>query len=102
LKPIRILASARRDLVRGYLFYESQTAGVGRYFLDTLYSEIESLGINAGIHPRTFGDYHRLLSKHFPWAVYYKVERETVFVHAILDNRADPSNAQQRLRVQEG
>lgn len=101
MKSIRILGAARRDLIRGYRFYEQQAAGVGRYFLDTLYSDIESLGLYAGIHPMKFGGYHRLLSRHFPWAVYYKVNGDIVFVHAVLDNRANPSSAQQRLKVQE-
>jgi len=80
LKSIRILASARRDLVRGYRFYESQTAGVGRYFRDTLYSEIDSLALNAGMHPQIFESYHRLLSRNFPWAVYYKIQDDRVLI----------------------
>lgn len=44
---IQILASARADLVAGYWFYEGQASGVGRYFLDTLYSDIQSLTISA-------------------------------------------------------
>jgi hypothetical protein len=40
LKSIRILSAARRDLMRGYRFYESQASGVGRYFLDSLFSDI--------------------------------------------------------------
>jgi len=76
-------------------------AGVGRYFLDTLYSEIESLALNAGVHPQIFESYHRLLSRKFPWAVYYKIQDDRVLIYAVLDNRADPARTQQRLRVQE-
>lgn len=70
---VRILSAATRDLVDGYHFYERQAPGVGTYFLDSLYADIDSLIINAGIHPVYFGRYHRLLSKHFPFAVYYRV-----------------------------
>lgn len=97
MKSIRILSAAHRDLVRGYRFYESQAPGVGRYFLDTLFSDIDSLSLNAGMYPISFGKYHRLLSRRFPWAIYYRVEEDTVFVYAILDNRADPGSAWQRL-----
>ncbi len=51
---IKILLSASRDLVDGYRFYEKQSEGVGGYFLDTLFSDIDSLVINAGIHPIFF------------------------------------------------
>lgn len=40
---IKILASASQDLIEGYRFYESQAEGVGVYFLDSLYSDIDSL-----------------------------------------------------------
>lgn len=62
MRRIRILADARQDLVFGYWFYEQQAAGIGRYFLDTLYSDIESLRISAGVHSICFDHYHRLLS----------------------------------------
>jgi hypothetical protein len=37
---IRILSPAERDLEEGYRFYESQSPGLGSYFLDSLYSDI--------------------------------------------------------------
>ena len=55
-------------------FYEQQAEGVGEYFLDTLFSDIDSLVISGGIHPIHFGKYHRLLSKRFPFAVYYPLK----------------------------
>lgn len=67
---ILILPSARDDLSDGFDFYERQQAGLGDYFQASLFSDIESLRLYAGIHPKRFG-YHRLLSKRFPYAVYY-------------------------------
>ena len=58
------------DLVEGSRFYEKQAEGIGAYFLDSLFSDIDSLVISAGAHPVHFGKYHRLLSKRFPFAVY--------------------------------
>ena len=101
MKVIRILTSARHDLVRRYRSYESQATGAGRYFLDTLYSEIDSLALNAGMHPKIFETYHRLLPRNFPWAIYYRIQDDRVLIYAVLDNRADPARTQQRLRVQE-
>ena len=94
---IGILASASRDLIEGYRFYEMQAEGVGAYFLDSLYSDIDSLIISAGMHSVHFGKYHCLLSKRFPFAVYYRVEEETVLVYAILDCRRRPAWIRKRL-----
>jgi hypothetical protein len=52
---IEILAEAQQDLIDGYRFYERQSEGVGDYFLDSLFSDIDSLAIYAGIHAMEFG-----------------------------------------------
>lgn len=71
---VRIIEPAEQDLLDGYLFYESQAEGVGQYFLDCLYSDIDSLVLFAGTHRKVFGEFHWLLSKRFPFAVYYTLE----------------------------
>jgi len=88
---IRILSAAARDLIEGYRFYEKQVPGVGAYFPDTLYADIDPLGVNAGIHPLYFGRYHRLLSNRFPFAIYDRVEEQTATVYAVLGCRRSPA-----------
>jgi hypothetical protein len=95
---IKILESAREDFREGYSFYESQERGLGSYFLESLFSDIESLRLYAGIHGVHFGRYQRLLSKRFPFAVYYRLEDDEVRVYAVLDCRRDPAWARKRLR----
>ena len=93
---IEILGEAQQDLIDGFRFYENQTAGLGDYFLNSLFSDIDSLHLYASIHVLQFG-YHRLLSKRFPFAIYYRVKTATIFVHAVLDCRRDPARIQKRL-----
>ena len=59
---VRILTSAVRDLAAGQRFYERQGEKLGDYFLDSLFADIDSLALYAGIHRKVFG-YHRLLAK---------------------------------------
>jgi plasmid stabilization system protein ParE len=80
---------AESDLLAGFRFYERQSSGVGWYFLETLNSDIESLRLYAGIHPQIFG-YHRMLSKRFPFGVYYDVREEEIRVWRVLDCRREP------------
>ncbi len=40
---IKILNSAKNDLIDGYWFYEKQMEGIGTYFLDSIFSDIDSL-----------------------------------------------------------
>lgn len=62
---IVILPSALEDLADGFHFYEKQDGGLGGYFLESLYSNVDSLRLYAGIHRKILG-FHRLLSKRFP------------------------------------
>ena len=94
---VQILNEAEQDLLEGFWFYEAQEAGLGDYFLDTLFSDIDSLQLYAGIHARHFG-YHRLLSRRFPFAIYYRVEANVARVYAILDCRRDPASMRGRLK----
>jgi hypothetical protein len=70
---IRLLSIAVDDIESGRSFYERQQAGLGDYFLDSLFSDIDSLLLYAGIHRKVFG-YSRTLSRRFPYATYYRVE----------------------------
>ena len=47
---IKILDLAEKDLIEGFRFYEAQQDGLGTYFLNSLYADIESLRSYAGIH----------------------------------------------------
>ncbi|WP_291524384.1 type II toxin-antitoxin system RelE/ParE family toxin [Acidithiobacillus sp.] len=87
---IEISNAAQQDLLDGYHFYEAQTEGLGTYFLDSLTSDIDSLVIYAGIHALHFGNFHRLLGKRFPFAVYYRVEDSIIRIYAVLDCRLNP------------
>ncbi|MBI2926799.1 MAG: type II toxin-antitoxin system RelE/ParE family toxin [Verrucomicrobia bacterium] len=86
---VRVLRPALEDLATGRRFYDRQEAGVGDYFFDSLFAEIDSLVLYAGIHPRRFG-FHRLLAKRFPYAVYYRVIAAEAVVFRVLDCRRDP------------
>ena len=64
---------------------------MGAYFPDSLASDIDSLQLHAGIHPIQFGRFYRLLSKRFPYAVYYQIENDTALLRAAFDLRRDPA-----------
>lgn len=93
---IRILRQAETDLIEGYNFYEIQQSGLGDYFLDSLYSDIDSLMVSAGIHAIE-EEHHKLLSKRFPFAVYYTITESIINVHAVLDCRRNPAWNRERL-----
>ena len=96
---ISILDAAMQDLMEGFDFYEKQENGVGAYFLDTLCSDIDSLLIYAGIHLICFKSYFKMLSKRFPFAIYYRIDGHEICVYAVLDCRKNPAWSRKRLKV---
>lgn len=94
---LRILDSALEDLDRGRLFYERQGQGLGVYFLDSLFAEIDSLVLYAGIDRKVFG-FHRLIARRLPYGVYYRLEEDSVVVvWRVLDLRRSPSRIRRAL-----
>lgn len=90
VRAVIVLEEAADDLEAGRRFYDERELGVGRYFLDSLISDLESLRLHAGIHSIHLG-FHRLLSCRFPFAIYYDVNDDFARVAAILDMRRDPA-----------
>lgn len=92
-----VLPSAIEDLYKSRLFYERQGEGLGEYFFESLFSDIDSLALFAGIHEKHFG-YYRLLAKRFPYAVYYKTDQTTIVVWRVLDLRRNPNSIRKALK----
>lgn len=92
-----ILDPAKDDLAESFWFYESQRHGLGHYFLDTIYSEIDTLEKNAGIHPMYDGPYYVMISDRFPFSIYYFIDSNDVFVEAVIDQRRNPKWIGERL-----
>ena len=94
---IKVLTAAINDLQNGRLFYQQQGEHLGDYFLDAIFSDIDSLVIYAGIHQQVFG-YYRMLAHRFPYAIYYKMPKPgEVVVWRVLDMRAKPARTAKNL-----
>lgn len=85
------------DLEEGWTFYETRQAGIGNYFWDSLLSDMESLSIFAGVHAKQYG-FFRMLSRRFPYGIYYDIDQDTAYVVAILPMRRDTAWIKARVR----
>ncbi|MDP2825912.1 MAG: type II toxin-antitoxin system RelE/ParE family toxin [Sulfuritalea sp.] len=94
---VDVTRSAETDLLEGYAFYERQQPGIGDYFLDSLYADIDALMLFGGIHPKPDGRLHRTLSRRFPFAIYYELRGDIATVIAVLDCRQNPASITDRL-----
>ena len=94
---LRILTPAIDDLAAGRAFYDHQNLGVGAYFFDSLFADIDSLVLYAGTHPVRHG-YHRMLARRFPHAIYYKITGDEILVYRVIDCRRDPKWIKRQLQ----
>lgn len=86
---IRILPPAIEDIASARVFYGQREEGLGEYFMDSIFAEIDSLILYGGIHSMKLG-YYRLITKRFPYGIYYQIEDDTAVVYRILDCHRNP------------
>ncbi|MHC1728155.1 MAG: type II toxin-antitoxin system RelE/ParE family toxin [Syntrophobacteraceae bacterium] len=90
VKDVVVMKEVTDDLNDGKAFYEQKEAGIGEYFWDSVFADIEALIIYAGVHLREHGLY-RMLSRRFPYAIYYEIVDEIAYVIAVLPMRRSPA-----------
>lgn len=96
---IRILPEAEHDLDLGAEFYESQSPGIGGYFIRGLLEDIDGLLKHGGVHAKHLG-FHRMMSCRFPFAIFYDVNGDAIDIYAVLDCRQDPEAINKRLEAE--
>ena len=97
IKEIITLDEVADDLNNGKAFYDRLSPGLGDYFWDSLMADIESLYLYAGIHNKKLG-YHRMISKRFPYAIYYDIKGDIARVIAVLPMRRDPAWIEKKVK----
>ena len=89
---------SQEDIYASQDFYEAQSPNLGVYFYDSIIADLDALKFYAGIHQKHFGLY-RMITKRFPYAIYYDIEDELVVVHAVLHTRRDFKFIEDRLQT---
>ena len=88
---------AKKDIYNSQDFYEEQSQNLGIYFYDSVICDLDALKFYAGIHQKYFG-FYRMLTKRFPYAIYYDIEGDLVVVHAVLHTRKNLESIKKRLK----
>ncbi len=97
---IELSPKAEDDAVEAFEYYESKKTGLGQKFIDNLYQVFNQLEQNPRIFQKIKGPIRRALVPHFPYSIFYKVEKdnriEIVTVFRILHQASDPDNWPER------
>jgi len=85
---IDILDDTKQDIINGGLFYRRQGGDfLKNYFVDSIFSSIDSLVWRAPTNPIRYG-YYRLLADKFPYSIYYRIDADVVRVGESLTTAA--------------
>jgi plasmid stabilization system protein ParE len=84
--------SADADIETAFQWYQTEQAGLGLEFLDALRTAYRRVVDNPFKYQELRSGIRRILTKRFPYAVYFVIEGETIFVFAVFTPPAIPPN----------
>ncbi len=86
---ILIRPAAEADLQDARRYYEERRAGLGDEFITLARQAIRSLEDQPQRRPFYYREFRRLLTRRFPYKVFYLVESDRVIVFRILHAKQD-------------
>ncbi len=87
---------AEKDILEAAIWYEGRRAGLGNGFLLAVEASLEAIKRNPGRYLVKFRNIQRALMKRFPYAIYFLVEKQTVFILAIIHQKRNPAYHESR------
>lgn len=99
MKSYRLEATpgADLDVEAAFDWYEAEEPGLGYEFLDELRAAYQRVLD----HPLGYEDLRsgirRALTRRFPYAIFFSIERETILIVAVLCTARDPAEWQSRI-----
>ena len=79
-----IRPNAEADLQEAQAWYESRRVGLGEELLDEVRRTVRLLESDPERRPLYYRDFRRLLTRRFPYKLFYRVEGDRVIVFRIL------------------
>ena len=87
---------ARLEAEEAYRWYEGKRLGLGEELLLVIDAAIEQIQRSPEIGPIVHRNVRRVLTRRFPYGIYYVVESSRLVVIAVFHGRRDPRDLQKR------
>lgn len=95
-RPVIVRPEARQELAEAYRWYEDKRVGLGEELLLVVDAAIEQIRRSPETFPIIHRNVRRVLTRRFPYGVFYLVEPERIVVLAVFHGRRDPRVLQRR------
>jgi plasmid stabilization system protein ParE len=94
---VRLRPEAEEDLADASAWYEEQRQGLGHEFLDEVLTMLSSIAEAPLVYPDIYRNTRRAIIHRFPFSVYFRVERATIVVVAIMHGSRNPRRWKSRI-----
>lgn len=96
-RTIVFMPAARLEVTEAQDWYEKEQAGLGSEFRAEVDYQVERIQQNPLQFPRVMPDVHRTKLKRFPYALFFRLLDETIYVIACFHSSRNPINWQLRV-----
>jgi len=95
---LRFLPEVEEEVLGGFVWYETKSPGLGEEFLRMFYACAGEIPRNPMLYPKVHGEFRRRLLRRFPYAIYFRIENDTIIVFGVFHCARDPRTFGERLR----
>lgn len=88
---------AEKDITQAVEWYAKQSKQLSLELLDSIEKCLESIKENPEHYQKRYIEIRVVFTQKFPYGIYYTVEGNIVFVHAILHTKRNPETGIERL-----
>lgn len=92
-----IKPKAEEDLAEAIEWYLNQNENLAGKLLDKIDESLEKIHENPEHYQKRYKEIRIIFIKKFPYGIYYTVETNLIFVHAILHTKQNPEIAENRI-----
>ena len=93
---VHLRPDAEADIEESAMWYENQAQGLGDSFLDEVLNTLEVISENSYIYAVVHRQTRRALIDRFPFAIYYRIEEDSLIIIAVMHGSRHPKRWQNR------
>lgn len=90
---------AEHDVTQAVDWYNTQSEQLPREFIKAIDYSLNSIRETPDHYQKRYGEVRIIFTRKFPYGIYYTVEENTVFVHAILHTKQNPKTGTERIGI---
>lgn len=93
-----IKPEAEKDIQHSIKYYATENQKLSKDFLVKLDESLLAIQQNPQHYQKRYFEIRIAFTKKFPYGIYFTVEENKIFVHAVLHNKQNPTTAKSRIK----